>query len=135
MATICTACMNVNKLRVFMKIAFVPFVQPSEETTIIFYTTLINLHLLAERGRTACCEEKTKVFSIRLMKFPLQAVSLRLLNLDVQVPFLERSWEIYGGLSGISTVLIFHKTNFLPLKNEGIQFSEVRFLRHITKWC
>ena len=83
--------MNVNKLRVFMKIAFVPFVQFSEETTIIFYTALINWHLLVGKGLTACCEVRTKLLSIRLMKFPLQAVSLRLPNLDVQVPSLVRS--------------------------------------------
>ena len=42
MATICTPCKNVNKLRVFLKNAFVLFVQLSEETTVIFYTALIS---------------------------------------------------------------------------------------------
>jgi hypothetical protein len=64
---------------------FVPFVQLSEETTVLFYTALISWPLLVEKGLTVYCEVRTKLLNICLMKFPLQAVSLRLLTLDVQV--------------------------------------------------
>jgi hypothetical protein len=81
--------MNKNNLRVFMKNAFVPFVQLSEETTIIFYTALISWPILVEKGLTVYCQVRTKLLSICLVKFPLQAISLRLLTLDVHVPSLE----------------------------------------------
>jgi len=64
--------MNVNKLRIFlMKSTFVPFVQRSEETTIIFRTALISWPLLVEKGLTVYCEASTKLLSLCLMKFPL----------------------------------------------------------------
>jgi predicted transcriptional regulator of viral defense system len=90
-----------EKLRVFMKNSFVPFVQLPEETTINFYTALVSWPLLEEERQSVYCEVRTIVLKVYAMKFLLQVVSLRLLTLDVQVPSLEFSCEIHGGLSDI----------------------------------
>ena len=94
------------------KNVFVPFVQLSVETTFIFYTALICWPLLVDEGLTVYCEVRTELSKFCSMKFLLQAVSLRLLNLDVQVPSLESSCETYGGLSGISTGFSLSENKF-----------------------
>jgi hypothetical protein len=60
------------------------------------------------------------------MKFLLQAVSLRLITVDVRVLSWEHSCEIYGGLSGVWTGFsLSEKKSFSQFK----ELKELHFLK------